>query len=178
MAWPQPLTASEATYAARSILLAVPAMAFVSLIIVLRMVLFGTNRGESSFLTVMKAQFMFRLKLWGILILAMLVILVLGFAWNLVSLAVTFPLWGAWTALLMLFSLWMAGRFMYLSREESGDYSIISAQRVDTDEKWKRQNLGKRRVIQCFIGWVFGAIIATGWLMYLTDLTSLYVPRW
>ena len=119
---------------------------------------------------------MVRLKLWGILILAMLVVLVLGFARNLASLAVTFPLWGAWTALLMLLSLWMAGRFLYLSREESGDYSILSAQRVDTDEKWKRQDLGKRRVIQSFIGWILGVVIAMGWLMYLTDLTSLYVP--
>ena len=144
-------------------------MAFVSLIIVLRMTLFGASRGNASFLAVMKAQFMFRLKLWGILILAMLVILVLGFAWDLASLAVTFPLWGAWTALLMLVSLWMAGRFMYLSREESGDYSILSAQRVDTDEKWKRQDLGKRRVIQCFIGWTFGVVIAAGWLMHVTS---------
>jgi len=178
MAWVQPLTAGEASEAARSILLAVPAMAFVTLIIVLRMTLFGANRGEASFLTVMKAQFMFRLKLWGILVLAMSVILVLGFASNLASLAVTFPLWGAWAALLMLFSLWIGGRFIYLSREESGDYSILSAQRVGTDEKWKRQDLGKRRVIQCLIGWIFGVVIAIGWLMYLTDLTSLYVPQW
>ncbi|HEY1745088.1 MAG TPA: hypothetical protein VGG18_18115 [Granulicella sp.] len=176
MAWIQPLSLPEATEAARSILLAIPAMAFVSLMIVLRMTLFGANRGNASFLTVMKVQFMFRLKLWGILILAMLVILVLGFASNLASLAVTFPFWGAWTALLMLLSLWMAVRFMYLSREESGDYSILSAQRVDADEKWKRQDSGKRRVIQCFIGWILGVVIAMGWLMYLTDLTSLYVP--
>lgn len=180
MAWPQPLTQSEATAAARSILLAAPAGALFSLFIIVRVTFFpafaNASRGKTSFLAVLKAQFMVRLKLWGILILAMLVVLVLGFARNLASLAVTFPLWGAWTALLMLLSLWMAGRFLYLSREESGDYSIVSAQRVNTDEKWKRQDLGKRRVIQCFIGWILGVVIAAGWLMYLTDLTSLYVP--
>ena len=85
------------------------------------------------------------------------------------QLGLTFPYWGVLALVVYLLPVWIAVRFFFLSSDDVSDYTLDSAERIAIDEKWARQNRGKRILLYELLVWAVLLIGAIGWLLYLAD---------
>ncbi len=86
------------------------------------------------------------------------------------ALAITFPFWGAFLALIVLLLLWIVIRALTLGHDDPGDYTIES-DRSEIDTRWEKQSKTRRLLSFEFNAWLAGLIVAILWLKHLTHYT-------
>ena len=162
------LDSEGVTKAAHHILLLLVGFLFVTLVTALRMTTMAPVGAESN--SSFRERTAIRAKLLVGVLIAPAIILLVALSGDILRLSLTFPAWGIFVISLTLLISWIIGRFLFLSRDDVGDYTIEANRRDSINAKWQAEKTSKVKLRRELIAWSTGIVVAIVWLLMLAHM--------